>query len=34
MEENVIKFTDNTKVFIRELSDNDIRAYVATGEPL
>lgn len=34
MGDNVVKFTESTKVYVRDLSDNDIRAYVATGEPL
>jgi len=27
-------FVDSTKVFFRNLSDNEIQAYIATGEPM
>lgn len=30
----VVQFTENTKVFIGDLTDDEIMAYVETGEPL
>lgn len=32
--DSITKFTESTKVFFGQVTDEQIRAYVATGEPL
>lgn len=34
MGEKIIKFTESTKVYIGDMSDEEIKAYVETGEPM